>query len=254
VWTQKPQPMRRPKMKLQRPKEKVEKFPAIDWKNFLPQPLIGVDEAGRGCLFGPVHAGAVILKSDFGIERFTDSKKINESEREEIFELITAHHFWAVGTASVEEINQINILQAALLAMKRAVYALQVKTGHVLIDGNQKIPGLSHAGLGYDFAQTAIVKGDLRVKPIAAASIVAKVSRDQKMKALTKTYQGYGLEKHKGYATEAHREAIKRLGPSNEHRKFFAGVKEYWDWGISESAENKLKTSHSSTIWRKTTS
>ncbi|MGE3973208.1 MAG: ribonuclease HII [Bdellovibrionales bacterium] len=203
-------------------------FKKLKWTEFHPQPAIGVDEAGRGCLFGPVYAGAVILKSEKGLRRFTDSKMLAEEEREELYELIMENHLYGVGSASVQEINQLNILQASLLAMKRAVHALGVKVGHVLIDGNQKIPSLCDPQLGHEFLQTTIIKGDLRVKPIAAASIVAKVSRDRQVRQLALQYSQYGLEQHKGYATQIHREAIVKHGPTPEHRKFFAGVKEYW--------------------------
>jgi ribonuclease HII len=217
-------------MKLQKPgkSQKQKLLGQINWRTFHPHPVIGVDEAGRGCLFGPVYAGAVFFKSEKGMRLFKDSKQLPPEKREELFELIREHHVFGVGTASVEEINEMNILWASMLAMKRAIYALGVKVGHVLIDGNRKIPDLNHSVFGYEFSQTAIVKGDHRVKTIAAASIVAKVSRDRHLVQLAQRYSHYGLEHHKGYATALHKKAILQFGPTTEHRKFFAGVKEYW--------------------------
>jgi ribonuclease HII len=198
-------------------------YEPFEWQGLVPQPVVGVDEAGRGCLVGRVYAGAVILNLDHDYSMYTDSKKISESRREEIFEHILKHHQVGIGFATVSEIHQVNILKAALLAMKRAVESLKINMGHVIVDGNQKIIGLQ-SGL----VQTTVVKGDLRAKPIAAASIIAKVSRDRYVRELAQSYPGYGFEKHKGYATEDHRNAIKALGPCPEHRQDFAGVKEFW--------------------------
>lgn len=192
-----------------------------NWEILTPQPIIGVDEAGRGCLAGRVYAGAVCLKSKEGIELYTDSKLLSESRREEYFNHIISHHHVGIGFATVQEIESINILKAALLAMKRAVENLKFSTGHVLIDGNQKIPNLM------GFEQTTLVKGDLRAAPVAAASIIAKVSRDRYMSEIAKLYPQYDFKKHKGYGTETHRKQIAEHGPSPEHRKTFSGVKEY---------------------------
>lgn len=201
---------------------KPKKFDPFDWESLNPKPVIGVDEAGRGCLAGRVYAGAVILKSQDGISEYTDSKLLSESRREKLFEHILKHHQVGIGFASVDEIDSINILKAALLAMKRAVENLGTGLGgHVLIDGNQKIPNL------IGFTQTTLVKGDLRAAPVAAASIIAKVSRDRYMSTLAAQYPQYDFEKHKGYSTAAHKQKIVEYGPCREHRKTFSGVKEF---------------------------
>lgn len=203
---------------------KIEKptLPPVDWMSFLPAPIIGVDEVGRGCLAGPVFAAAVFFKSNKYVQEVTDSKLISEARREELSALILQEHFVGIGSASVEEIDQINILQASFLAMKRAIEALNLKTGgHVLVDGHMKIPNL------VGFEQTPIIKGDLRAAPISAASIVAKVARDRLMKELGAQYPEYGFEVHKGYSTAKHKGSIERVGPCIIHRKTFAGVKEH---------------------------
>lgn len=202
-------------------KSKKEVYPKVEWREFSPTPVIGVDEVGRGCLAGPVYAAAVIFKSDALSDLVTDSKLLSEERREELAELILKEHHVGIGYATVEEIDELNILQASLLAMKRAIENLGVSGGHVLIDGNMKIPGL------VGFEQTTIVKGDLRVAPISAASIVAKVTRDRLMKDLGAKYPVYGFEAHKGYSTAVHMESIVAHGPCEVHRKSFAGVKEY---------------------------
>lgn len=197
-------------------------LPKIDWHEFGPVPVIGVDEVGRGCLAGPVYAAAVIFQSEALNDLVTDSKLLSEKRREELAEVILKDHHVGIGCASVDEIDQINILNAALLAMKRAVEALGVTSGHVLVDGNKKIPQL------IGFEQTTIVKGDLRVAPISAASIVAKVTRDRLMKEMGVQYPVYGFEVHKGYSTPIHKQRIVAHGPCIEHRKTFAGVKEFF--------------------------
>jgi ribonuclease HII len=193
----------------------------FDWKTLRPQPVIGVDEVGRGCLAGPVYAAAVILPENKELKGLTDSKKLSEKKREMFSEIIYESCQVSLGFASVEEINEINILWASLLAMKRAVDGLEVERAHVLVDGNKKIPKI-------DFPQTTLIKGDLRAAPVAAASIVAKVFRDRLMVELSEKYPGYGLEGHKGYATATHKEAISKLGPQKEiHRATFGGVREF---------------------------
>ncbi len=196
----------------------IEKF---DLKGIQPFPLIGVDEVGRGCLAGPVYAAAVFFLNEECIHEVTDSKLLSETRREELSDKIIKSHRVSVAFADVSEIDNMNILQASLLAMKRAVEGLKINSGHILVDGNQKIPGLAH------WAQTTVIKGDLRVAQISAASIVAKVHRDRVMKDLAKEYPNYGFEVHKGYATEKHRNAIASFGPIPMHRKSFAGVKEF---------------------------
>ena len=196
----------------------------VDWRSIHPAPIVGVDEVGRGCLAGPVYAAAVCLKSDSGTHLLTDSKVLSERRREELAPQICHEHWVGVGFATVEEIDQINIFQASLLAMKRAVIALENEmkqvTGHLLVDGSFKVPGLT-------CEQTTLVKGDLRCAPISAASIVAKVTRDRLMKELALLHPAYGFESHKGYASPAHRKVIEEIGPCQIHRQTFSGVKEH---------------------------
>ncbi|HPI41873.1 MAG TPA: ribonuclease HII [Pseudobdellovibrionaceae bacterium] len=183
---------------------------------------IGVDEVGRGCLAGPVYAAAVIFNGPELRDVVTDSKLLSELRRENLSQLIWASHQVSLGFATEEEISELNILHASLLAMKRAVLGLKVQTGHILVDGKFKIPGLTA------FEQTAVIKGDLKIPVISAASIVAKVARDQLMLELDEKYPGYEFKKHKGYGTPLHKEKIKKIGPSPIHRRTFAGVREYW--------------------------
>ncbi|MGE0764038.1 MAG: ribonuclease HII [Bdellovibrionales bacterium] len=197
------------------------KFDPFNWRDVQPGPVIGVDEVGRGCLAGPVYAAAVILDPARPYTHFTDSKLLSAIRREQMAKEIRTHHQVGLGFATVLEIDQMNILQAALLAMKRAVQNLGVTCGHLLVDGNIKVPGLPA------FAQTTLIKGDLRAHPIGAASIVAKVTRDQRLTELEELYPEYGFAKHKGYSTVVHKAAIARLGPCPEHRRTFAGVKEH---------------------------
>lgn len=186
---------------------------------------IGVDEAGRGCLAGPVYAGAVIFNRRERSTEIRDSKTLSEIRRENVYEYILKRHRVGIGFATVEEITQFNILGAALLAMKRAVEELKLRddekeSAHVYVDGDQPIRN-------FRLAQTAVVSGDERMKVIAAASIVAKVNRDREVRKLAELFPQYGLASHKGYATEEHRLAIKKHGPSVIHRPTFAGVREF---------------------------
>lgn len=176
--------------------------------------VCGVDEAGRGPLAGPVCAAAVILPKGKIIEGVNDSKKLSEKKREALFETIkTESVSYGIGWASVEEIEELNILNAAMLAMKRAVKELQVAADFAYIDGN-KVPELS-------IPCEAVVKGDANSMSIAAASILAKVSRDRLMIEYSKQYPEYMFEKHKGYGTKVHNEAILKYGPSPIHRMSF---------------------------------
>lgn len=195
-------------------------FEPFLWRDLQPQPVIGVDEVGRGCLAGPVYAAAVILPPYFDTKGLTDSKLLSEKARETLSIQIHAHCLVGLGFATVQEIDEINILQASLLAMRRAIERLKQQTAYVIVDGNQKVPGIG-------FQQTTVIKGDLRAEPIAAASIVAKVYRDRLMKEMGEQHPGYGFENHKGYATGDHRRAIESLGPLPVHRHSFSGVKEY---------------------------
>lgn len=229
------------------------------WRELQDQPVIGVDEVGRGCLAGPVYAGAVIIpeRAIETLERagVTDSKKISEKKRDAIADVILENCYVGLGFATSDEIDQINILQATFLAMRRALVSLAVNveessapeatgfglpSGHILIDGNQKLP---FAGPAFEacsvkseiqkflawskLPQTTLVKGDSRALPIAAASIVAKVTRDRLMIDLDQEFPQYGFKGHKGYAAEIHRTAIQEHGPSPVHRKTFGGVREY---------------------------
>ncbi|UZE95077.1 ribonuclease HII [Alkalimarinus alittae] len=181
--------------------------------------LAGVDEVGRGPLAGDVVAAAVILDPNAPIEGLNDSKKLTEKKRERLFDEIKEKALsWALGRASVAEIDDINILQASLLAMKRAVESLPVTPEYALIDGN-KSPALS-------IPNETVVKGDSRVAAISAASILAKVTRDREMVALDKTYPEYGFAGHKGYPTAVHMKAIKEHGVTAIHRRSFRPVRE----------------------------
>jgi len=186
--------------------------------------IAGVDEVGRGPLAGPVVAAAVILDPGRPIEGLADSKKLSEKKRDQLFEIIQQRALtWCIGRAEVEEIDDINILQASLLAMKRAVMGLSLPPVKVLVDGN-KLPDLP-------YAMEAIIKGDQKEPAISAASILAKVTRDREMVVLDGQYPGYGLAGHKGYPTAAHCDAIASLGISPIHRRSFGPVKRYLESG-----------------------
>jgi ribonuclease HII len=187
----------------------------------LPAPLVGLDEVGRGCLAGPVTAAAVIFKSDIDIELYQDSKTLSEAKREELSLSIHKNHLVSVGWASVQEIDEINILQASFLAMRRALAELKLRSGSLLVDGRDRIPEV------VGFEQLAVIKGDQKLRLISAASIAAKVARDRFMKDLALKVGPYGFEKHKGYGTAEHRKQIAKLGPTAWHRQSFAGVKEH---------------------------
>ena len=178
----------------------------------------GVDEVGRGPLAGPVIAAAVILDPEFPIEGLMDSKKISEKKRNLLaIEIRKKSLAWALGRAEHDEIDSINILQASLLAMKRAVESLAIKPEWVLVDGIHR-PDVS-------CNVEAIIKGDSKIPAISAASIIAKVARDNEMIVFDGQYPGYGFSQHKGYPTKMHIEALNELGVSAIHRKSFAPVK-----------------------------
>lgn len=197
-------------------------YSPFEWEGLTPQPIIGVDEVGRGCLAGPVYAAAVILDHTRPFRHYTDSKLLSAARREILAKEILENHQVGIGFATVQEIDQINILQASLLAMARAVAQLKTQMGHLIVDGNQKIPQY------LKWQQTTVIKGDLRAEPIAAASIVAKVTRDKLMMKMDETFPLYGFKKHKGYSTVVHKKAIEIHGPCPEHRLTFAGVKEFY--------------------------
>ncbi len=180
--------------------------------------IAGVDEVGRGPLVGAVVTAAVILDPNNPIEGLTDSKKLSEKKRLALFDEIKEKALaWSLGRAEPEEIDELNILKATMVAMQRAVAALNVRPDFVLIDGN-RVPELP-------MSAQAVVKGDLRVAEISAASIIAKVTRDREMEELDKRHPQYGFAKHKGYPTKAHFEALAEHGPLEEYRKSFKPVR-----------------------------
>ena len=186
--------------------------------------VAGVDEAGRGPLAGPVVAAAVILDSKRAIGGLADSKTLSERQRLRLEQAIQVGALsWALGRAEVEEIDRLNILQASLLAMRRAVESLSVVPQRCLIDGN-RCPDIFCPA-------EAIVRGDRLVPAISAASILAKVGRDREMVALDEKYPGYGLARHKGYPTRAHKLALQRLGVSPIHRRSFSPVRRLLEHG-----------------------
>lgn len=182
------------------------------------QLIAGVDEVGRGPLAGPVVAAAVILDPVRPIQGLADSKQLTRMQRETLFKVIQQNCIaWAIGRAEVEEIDTVNILQASLFAMQRAVEALSVKPKHVLVDGN-RCPTLC-------YSVEAIVKGDQTIAAISAASIIAKVIRDHEMVCYESQYPGYGFAAHKGYGTKQHLLALQKLGITPLHRRSFSPVR-----------------------------
>lgn len=189
---------------------------SLNWDG--PVLIAGVDEAGRGPLAGPVFAAAVILDDLAPIKGLADSKKLSPLRRDKLYDQIRAKALCcSVAQASVEEIDQLNILQATMLAMQRAVIGLRLKPGKVLVDGN-RLPML-------DILAEAIVKGDSKVPAISAASILAKVERDRWCMNIDQAFPDYGFAKHKGYGTAAHLLALQTHGPTIWHRRSFAPVK-----------------------------
>jgi ribonuclease HII len=186
----------------------------------LVRPVAGVDEAGRGPLAGPVTAAAVIAPDGWSLAGLNDSKKLSEVRRDHLAVQIRSSPgiFWAVGWASVEEIDRLNILQATFLAMRRALDGLAVAPASVTVDGNRRISGL-------DLTQLPVIEGDGKIASIAAASILAKTARDAWMVQSDILHPGFGFAIHKGYPTGAHREALERLGPCAIHRRSFGPVR-----------------------------
>lgn len=185
--------------------------------------ICGVDEAGRGPLVGSVVAGAVVLDPNQPIIGLRDSKKLSPARREQLYaEIMQKARAWGIGQASPSEIDTLNILQATMLAMRRAIEALSERLGEwpskALIDGN-------HCPI-LPIASEAIIKGDAKEPAISAASIIAKVTRDQQMQALHTQYPQYGFNQHMGYPTEVHMQALKQYGPCEEHRRTFAPVRD----------------------------
>jgi ribonuclease HII len=202
---------------------RLKKSLALDQKSFdwdIPGLVAGVDEAGRGPLAGPVFAAAVILDDMSPISGLADSKKLSPKKRDLLYDIIKARALcFSVAMASVDEIDQLNILQASLLAMQRAVKGLRLKPMKVLVDGN-RLPVL-------DIRAEAIVKGDSKVASISAASILAKVERDRWCVEIDSQYPLYGFAIHKGYGTSFHLNALKEHGPCALHRSSFAPVAQY---------------------------
>ncbi len=179
--------------------------------------IAGVDEVGRGSLIGPVYAAAVILDNSADKSLLKDSKKLSKNRREFLEKYIKRNSIWALGKASVKEIEKYNILEASLLAMSRAIKKLKKKPTLILIDGN-KLPKIKNYKL------KSVIKGDQKIPSISAASIIAKVARDRTLIKLGKKYKGYNLEKNSGYGTKQHLIAIKNLGITSEHRRTFSPI------------------------------
>ena len=179
--------------------------------------LAGVDEVGRGSLIGPVYAAAVILNKSINKKLLKDSKSLTKDQRKELDKYIRENSIWAIGQASIKEIEKINILHASLLAMKRAILKLKKKPSLILIDGN-KIPDVKNYKLKY------VIKGDQKIPSISAASIIAKVSRDRFITKLSKEFNNYGWDTNSGYGTKEHLIAIKKFGITKYHRKTFSPV------------------------------
>ena len=197
----------------------------------MPKALVcGVDEAGRGPLAGPVYAAAVILNPARAIRGLADSKVLSPEKRETLAARIKDRAIaWAIAAASVQEIDRLNVFHASMLAMQRAVAALNVAPEEAWIDGNHCPPGLACRA-------RAIVDGDALHPAISAASILAKTARDAEMCALSERYPGYGFERHKGYATAEHFDALARLGPCEIHRRSFAVVHAFFQEELFGSA------------------
>ena len=177
--------------------------------------IAGVDEVGRGSLIGPVYAAAVILKKKINTKLLKDSKLLSKQDREKLNIYIKKNSYWSVSKASVKEIEKLNILNASLLAMKRAIKKLHKKPNLVIIDGN-KIPEIKNYNL------KSIIKADQKIPSVSAASIIAKVSRDKFITKLSKKFKNYGWETNYGYGTKKHLSALKKLGVTHHHRKTFA--------------------------------
>ena len=179
--------------------------------------LAGVDEVGRGSLVGPVYAAAVILKKKLDKKKLKDSKKLTKRNREILEKYIKKNSYWSIGSASLKEIEKLNILNASLLAMKRAIKKLNKKPYQVLIDGN-KIPKIKNYNLKY------VVKGDEKIPEISAASIIAKVARDRLIAKMSKKFSKYYWDKNAGYGTKLHLIAIRKFGVTKYHRKTFSPI------------------------------
>ena len=183
----------------------------------MKQIIAGVDEVGRGSLIGPVYAAAVILNKNIKKNMIKDSKKLSKKKREILFRYIKKNSNWSLAYASLKEIERLNIFNASMLAMKRAIKKLKKKPKLVIVDGNRS-PYLKN------YKITSLIKGDDKIPEIAAASIIAKVSRDRLMKRMSKEFGGYAWEKNAGYGTKRHLIALKKLGVTKYHRKSFRPI------------------------------
>ena len=179
--------------------------------------IAGVDEVGRGSLIGPVYASAVILKKKCDIKKLKDSKKLTKKERRILNKYIKKNSYWSIASASRKEIEKLNILNASLLAMQRAIKKLKKKPGLILIDGNH-IPVMKNYNIKY------VIKGDQKIPQISAASIIAKVSRDSLMKKISKNFLKYQWDKNCGYGTKVHIQAIRKFGITKHHRRTFKPI------------------------------
>jgi len=189
--------------------------------------IAGGDEVGRGSLIGPVYAAAVILSKSINKKLLKDSKSLTKFKRENLSIYIKKNSIWAIGKASVSEIEKINILNASLLAMKRAIIKLKTKPSLVLVDGN-KLPNLKNYNLKY------IIKGDQKIPSISAASIIAKVSRDKFIRTLSKKFINYGWENNAGYGTKKHLLAIQKFGITKYHRKTFSPISNFFKLHVKQ--------------------
>ncbi len=193
-------------------------LPDLSLEASLPPPVAGVDEAGRGPWAGPVVAAAVILPPGGAPDGIDDSKRLSRARRAELYGRLRATAAVGIGEAGVDEIDVLNVLRATMLAMRRAVEALGTRPAHALVDGN-RLPDLSCPA-------QAVVRGDSRSLSVAAASIVAKETRDRTMRRLARAYPGYGWERNAGYGTREHARALEALGPTPHHRRSFRPVRE----------------------------
>jgi len=179
--------------------------------------IAGVDEVGRGSLIGPVFAAAVIFKKNIDKKKIKDSKQLSKEKRDNLEKYIKKNSIWSIGSASLKEIEKLNILNASLLAMKRSIKKLKLKPSITLIDGN-KLPDIN----GYKLK--SVIKGDQKISEISAASIIAKVARDRLITKMSKKYKKYAWDKNAGYGTKQHLKALKKFGITKHHRKNFSPI------------------------------